>query len=103
MGAPLPDLLLYGRPGCHLCEQTHATLLALLSERRATGRAAPGIREVDITTDADLLRAFGTRIPVVELAERRLELVTSPVRLRRHLEDILDRDDPLIPQGPDRA
>jgi hypothetical protein len=92
MSAPLPDLLLYGRPGCHLCDDTRATLVALLSERTANGLAAPALREVDITTDPDLERAFFTTIPVVELADRRLELATSASKLRRLLTDVLDTE-----------
>jgi hypothetical protein len=88
--APLPDLVLYGRPGCHLCVEAREILRSLLAERAATGRPAPRLLERDITTDSDLHRAFLTTIPVVELAGRRLELATSPAKLRRLLDDVLD-------------
>jgi hypothetical protein len=88
--APLPDLVLYGRPGCHLCDEAREILRSLLAERAATGRPAPRLLERDITTDSDLHRAFLTTIPVVELAGRRLELATSPAKLRRLLDDVLD-------------
>jgi hypothetical protein len=89
--APLPDLVLFGRPGCHLCDETREILLALLAERTATGRPAPRLLERDITTDPELHRAFLTTIPVVEIGGRRLELATSAAKLRRLLDEVLDR------------
>jgi hypothetical protein len=88
--APLPDLVLYGRPGCHLCDEARGLLEALLAERTATGRPAPRLLERDITTDPELQRALLTTIPVVELGGRRLELATSAAKLRRLLDDVLD-------------
>jgi glutaredoxin-like protein DUF836 len=88
--APLPDLVLYGRPGCHLCDEARGILQALLAERAATGRPSPSLLERDITTDPKLHRAFLTTIPVVELGGRRLELATSASKLRRLLDEVLD-------------
>jgi hypothetical protein len=90
--APLPDLVLYGRPDCGLCDETRAVLHALLDERRRTGRSVPTLVELDIEADPALERDLGARIPVVELGERRLELVTSAARLRRLLADVLDAE-----------
>ena len=87
---PLPDLVLYGRPGCHLCDETQATLIALLDERRRDGRPAPTLLVRDIESDPSWHRAFLTTIPVVELGDRRVELATSTARLRRLLTDVLD-------------
>jgi len=84
---PLPDLVLYARPGCGLCDEAREMLAALLDDRAARGLTAPQLREVDITADPDLERALFDRIPVVELGERRLELVTSAAKLRRLLAD----------------
>lgn len=86
---PLPDLVLYGRPGCSLCDEARDTLLALLDERRRAGATVPRLRERDIDTDPQLQQALRTTIPVVELGDRRLELATSPGRLRRLLADVL--------------
>src|SRR3954453_8467541 len=82
---PLPDLVLYGRVGCHLCDEAHETLTALLDERRRNGRPAPTLDIRDIDPSPEWQSAFGTTIPVVELGDRRLELVTSASRLRRLL------------------
>ncbi|MFB9994288.1 glutaredoxin family protein [Deinococcus oregonensis] len=56
----LPELTLYSRPGCHLCEQAHAHLLAL--DYRFT--------EVDITGKAELERLYGNDIPVLVAGNR---------------------------------
>jgi hypothetical protein len=90
--APLPDLVLFGRPDCSLCDETRAVLHALLDERQRTGRSVPTLVELDIEADAALEQEFGARIPVVELGDRRLELVTSAARLRRLLADVLDAE-----------
>ena len=90
MTAPLPDLVLYGRPGCGLCDETRVLLHALIGERATAGRPTPTLVERDIETDPALERAFFASIPVVELGDQRLELVTSASKLRRLLTDVLD-------------
>jgi hypothetical protein len=87
---PTPSLIVYTRPDCGLCREALATIDALLAVRRAEGRQVPPVVERDITTDPGWERAFSDRIPVVDFAGRRLELVTSPARLRRLLADVLD-------------
>lgn len=87
---PLPDLILYSRPGCHLCDEARAVLEALLDERNRAGRPAPNLVERDIETDPALEHAYFASIPVVELGEGRLELATSVAKLRRLLDDVLD-------------
>ena len=89
-GTPLPDLILYGRPECGLCDEARVLIRALLDQRGAAGLPAPTLREVDIESDPALERAFVASIPVVELANRRLETVTSAAKLRRLLADVLD-------------
>ena len=88
--APLPDLVLYGRPGCGLCDEARDLLNALREERARAGLAVPRLVERDIETDPSWERAFFASIPVVELGDRRLELVTSASKLRRLLADVLD-------------
>jgi hypothetical protein len=90
MSTPLPDLVLYTRPGCHLCDEARALVQGLLEDRAARGRRTAAIRERDITTNADWEREFFDRIPVIELGGRRLELAISASRLRRFVDDGLD-------------
>jgi hypothetical protein len=80
---PLPDLVLYTRDGCHLCDASRDVARALLAER---GGAAPRLVERDITTNEEWHRQFLTTIPVLELGDRRLELATSPGKIRRFLD-----------------
>ena len=87
---PLPDLVLYARHACGLCDETRDVLHALLDERRRGGRPVPTFVELDIDCDPALSADLAAAIPVVELGERRLELATSAARLRRMLADVLD-------------
>lgn len=94
MIAPLPDLVLYSRAGCGLCDETRATLRALLAERVATDRPVPTLLERDIESDPELHRTMLELIPVVELGGFRLDLAISPVKIRRLLADVLDAPPP---------
>ena len=87
---PLPDLVLYSRPGCGLCDEARTILVALQEQRARAGLAVPTHVELDIETDPAWERAFFSAIPVVELGDRRLELATSAAKLRRLLTDVLD-------------
>jgi len=55
------EVTLYGRPGCHLCDDAREALL------RVRAQAPFILREVDIEADDDLLRRYLERIPVVTL------------------------------------
>jgi glutaredoxin len=52
---------LYGRPGCHLCDDAREAL------ERVRARHPFTLREVDIEADDELLRRYLERIPVVAL------------------------------------
>ena len=53
----MTELTLYGKPGCHLCDEARAVLATLDVQ----------VREVDITSDPGLHAEYGERIPVLEL------------------------------------
>ncbi len=90
MAAPgLPDLVLYERSGCHLCEATRGYLEALLASWAASGRPVPRLVGRDIDADPTWHDAFFETIPVVEVAGRRLLLATSPVAVARFLDEAL--------------
>ena len=86
----MPDLVLYGRPGCGLCAETRMILIALQEQRARAGLPVPTLVERDIETNDEWQHAYVTTIPVVELGDRRLELATSAAKLRRLLTDVLD-------------
>lgn len=90
MTDPLPSLVLYGRPGCHLCEDARAVLDALLADRRTRRLPVPTITERSIDDDEDLQRRYAFTIPVVTIDGRELELATSAAKLRRFLAEALD-------------
>ena len=54
-------LTLYGKPGCHLCDDARAAV-AEVRERHPFE-----LREVDITLDPVLFRRYGERIPVLDI------------------------------------
>lgn len=88
--APLPDLILYGRAGCGLCDETRALVNGLLDARREADLPTPSLVERDIAADPSWERAFFASVPVIELGDRRLELATSAAKVRRLLADVLD-------------
>jgi glutaredoxin len=58
---PTPEVTVYGRPGCHLCDEALAVL------RRLRAEAGFALHTVDIEDDPQLLRAYLERIPVIAL------------------------------------
>ena len=95
-GGALPDLILYSRTGCHLCDDARTIVRALLAQRASEGRAVPTLIERDVEANPVWERLFFTTIPVVELAGRRVELATSVAKIRALLATL----DTAIPGGP---
>jgi glutaredoxin len=58
---PPSTVTLYGKPGCHLCEQALGVLL------RVRERTPFELVEVDIAGEEGLHRAYFERIPVIAL------------------------------------
>jgi hypothetical protein len=75
----LPDIQLYAKAGCHLCEQAEAQLARL---RR---RLPHALQRVDITDDAELLGRYGLRIPVLVLDGREYDAPLDWVEIERGL------------------
>ena len=91
---PLPDLVLYSRPGCHLCEDARVILDALLAGRAAAGLPSPALVERSIDGNDELHRRYAFTIPVISYRQRELELATSRSRLAAFLAEVLDGSDP---------
>jgi glutaredoxin len=71
---------LYGKPGCHLCEEARQVVEAVRE------RYPFDLEEVDITRDPTLERAYRERIPVVAIdGAEALELVIERSELEERL------------------
>ena len=74
------QVVLYTRPGCHLCDDARAVLL------EARARTPFDLREVDIESSDSLLREFGVRIPVVVIdGSEAFEYTVDPGELEASL------------------
>jgi hypothetical protein len=86
---PLPDLVLYARPGCSLCDEARESIELVIQDRRDRGLPVPVLVERNIDDDAELHRALFERIPVVEIGDQRVELFVSIGKVRRLLNEVL--------------
>lgn len=77
----MPDVLLLGKPGCHLCDDARAIVTEVLAEFPAATFA-----ETSILDDPELLDAYAEEIPVV-LIDGKVHTIwrVDPARLRKAL------------------
>jgi glutaredoxin len=76
-------ITLYGKPGCHLCEDARAALERIRAERRFE------LEEVDVSLDPVLHRRYGERIPVLALdGEELFEYFVDEASLRERLDRV---------------
>jgi glutaredoxin len=79
-------VVLYTRPGCHLCDVARETVLSLQP------RLGFGFDEVDIESDEELELEYGIRIPVVEVdGEEAFEVTVDRQKLA---ERLVERPEP---------
>ena len=74
----MSEVTLYGKPGCHLCDEARAALAGLDVD----------VREVDVSSDPGLHAEYGERIPVVvvngrEVAQFHVDLAAVQAALGR--------------------
>ena len=79
----MPKLTLYGKPGCHLCDDA----------RRAVERATAGrdvvLEQVDVSRDPTLNARYGQRIPVLDIdGETVFELFIDAGVLEQRLDRV---------------
>jgi glutaredoxin len=75
-----PEVVLYGRPGCHLCDDARVVL------ERVRAELPFSLHERDIEQDEALLRAYLERIPVVAIdGEEVFDFFVDEAELRRRL------------------
>jgi hypothetical protein len=55
----MSEVVLYGKAGCHLCEEARAEILAVKARREFD------LKEVDVSLDPVLHARYGELIPVV--------------------------------------
>jgi glutaredoxin len=73
-------ITLYGRPGCHLCDDARAILRQIQAARPFV------LQEVDIETDDRLFKRYLERIPVIALdGDELFDLFVDEEALRRKL------------------
>ncbi|WP_328329895.1 glutaredoxin family protein [Kribbella sp. NBC_00382] len=71
---------LYGKPGCHLCDDARAIVTQVCAE------LGVGWNEIDITQDEQLFKEYGEQIPVTFVDGRQHDFWrVDPVRLKRAL------------------
>jgi glutaredoxin len=79
----VPTLTLYGKPGCHLCDDARAAV------ERVTARRDVPLEQVDISRDPVLFKRYGERIPVLEMdGETVFEFFVDEVVLERRLDRV---------------
>ncbi len=79
----MATVVLYGRPGCHLCEDALAVI------ERVRGRVPFDLRQRDIESDDQLFRRYLERIPVVEIdGEEAFELFVDEQQLELRLSRV---------------
>jgi glutaredoxin len=77
-----PDVTLYSKAGCHLCDEAKAAIAPLLREFRAT------LREIDIDGDPTLMERFGCDIPVIYIGRKKAaKHRVNLEQFRRQLQD----------------
>jgi glutaredoxin len=84
----MTEVVVYSRPGCHLCEQALEEIVAMHGDGRRFE-----LREVDIESEDSLLREMLERIPVVEVdGEVVSELVLDRAALLARLDTVAGDD-----------
>jgi glutaredoxin len=80
----MSSVVVYSRPGCHLCEQAIETLLGLHEEGYRFE-----LQEVDIESEELLLRRLLEKIPVVEIDGIVVsELILDEAAVRARLDTV---------------
>lgn len=73
-------VLMYGKPGCHLCDDAREVIRAVCAE------AGADWSEVDITQDDQLFTQYGEQIPVTFVDGKQHDFWrVDPARLRKAL------------------
>jgi glutaredoxin len=75
-----PSLVIYSRPGCHLCDDMKAVV------DRVAQSMEMAVQEVDISGDPELEARYGTEIPVLTInGKKAAKYRVTETELRRLL------------------
>ena len=79
----MPEVTLYGKAGCCLCDEAGAVVRAVQAEKRFE------LREVDVSLDPELNRLYGERIPVLAIdGDEAFEYRVDASELRKRLDRV---------------
>ena len=79
---PGPEVILYTRKGCHLCEEAKSQIAPLLREFNAA------LLEVDIDSDPALRKKYDVDVPVLFVAGKKAaKHVVDLKQFRRRLQE----------------
>jgi glutaredoxin len=79
----MASVTLYGKPGCHLCDEARAVVSEALAGRDVD------LEEVDVTLDPVLERRYGERIPVLAVdGDELFEYVVDARALAERLDKV---------------
>jgi glutaredoxin len=79
----MTTVTLYGKPGCHLCDEARAAV------ERVRAEHAFELEEVDVSLDPVLHRRYGERIPVLALeGEELFDYLVDEAVLRERLDRV---------------
>jgi len=77
------QVVLYGKPGCHLCEDAYTVL------RKVQQEQAFQLTLIDIQRDPDLFARFSSAIPVIEIDGRHFcQYHVDEARFRERLQEV---------------
>jgi len=80
----VPDVVVYSRPGCHLCEEAITQIVAFHEQGYRFN-----LHEIDIESNDLLLRRYLERIPVVEIDGLEVsELVLDAAAVKARLDTV---------------
>jgi len=80
----MADVVVYSRPGCHLCEEALEQIIALHEQGYRFD-----LHEVDIESNDQLLRRHLERIPVVEVDGMEVsELILDRAAVKARLDTV---------------
>ena len=76
-------MTLYGKPGCHLCDDAREVVERVRADHPFE------LRQVDVSVDPGLHREYGERIPVLELdGEELFEFHVDEAELVRRVDRV---------------